>query len=67
MRSEGQRHECPYDPCGGFYPLTSAGLVAVHTVKGNGKQPCPGGGYDTRGPKLRETARLKARAHSMGL
>jgi hypothetical protein len=64
VRSQGERYECPWEPCGGFYLLLPNGLVPVHTTRDT---PCPGGGFDTNGPALREKAKMKARAHAQGL
>lgn len=66
MKSQGELYECPWDKCGGFYPLVGNKpnrVVKVHTTKG---KPCPGGGFNVDKPIVSEAPKMVDRARSLG-
>ena len=65
MRSSGERFECPFEKCGGFYLIQSNGLLPVHMVRGSGLN-CPGGGFDTKANRQAELAKMETRRRAMG-
>lgn len=65
MRSSGERFECPFEKCGGFYFIDSKGLLPRHYVAGKGNI-CPGGGFDTKANRQAELAKMETRRRAMG-